>query len=296
MKLGIIGGSGLNDLDGMTDVQAQNITTPCGNPSSELLTGKFDGSELVFLSRHGKGHFLLPNEINYKANIAAMKMLGVTHILSISAVGSLRRRICPRDVVVADQFFDNSRMPPDKQTFFGNGIAGHVSFAEPVCPELSALAADVLERAIHLSSDRSRKVFRGGTYVNMAGPAFSTRAESRFYRTMGFHVIGMTNATEAKLAREAEICYATAAFVTDFDCWHRSREAVTVEMILSNMAANTELARALVSGVAKHFAELERTCSCSHALENVIATAPEAIPEDVRRNHALIFGKYLKSC
>ena len=294
MKLGIIGGSGLNELDGMTSVRAENIETVYGRPSSELLTGNYGGGELVFLSRHGKGHTILPNEINYKANIAAMKMLGVTHILSISAVGSLRKKIRPRDVVVVDQYFDRSKQPPEAQTYFGNGIVGHISFADPVCPELSALAADALEEAIAKSDDPGRRVFRKGTYVNMAGPAFSTRAESQFYRAAGFSVIGMTNLAEAKLAREAEICYATAAFVTDFDCWHKNEEAVTVEMILANMAANTALARELVAITARKFAQLPRACACPNAMAGVLATDPAAIPPATRAKYALIFGKYLK--
>lgn len=294
MKLGIIGGSGLNELMGMTDCREEVLQTPYGMPSAPLQSGKYCGSDLVFLSRHGKGHTIQPHEINYKANIAAMKMLGVTHILSISAVGSLRQRIRPRDVVVVDQYFDRSKQPPQDQTFFGDGIVGHISFADPVCPELSKLTADILEEAIRTSDDPGRRVFREGTYVNMAGPAFSTRAESRFYREMGFSVIGMTNLTEAKLAREAEICYTTAAFVTDFDCWHEAKEPVTLEMILGHMAANRDLSCKLIQEAAKAFSGLPRACACGSAMANAIVTRQDTIPQESKEKHALIFGKYLQ--
>ena len=294
MKLGIIGGSGLNELLGMTDSREEIIQTPYGLPSSPLQSGKYGGCELVFLSRHGKGHTIQPHEINYRANIAAMKMLGVTHILSISAVGSLKKQIRPRDVVIVDQYFDRSKQPPQEQTFFGSGIVGHITFADPVCPELSSLAARVLKEAIRKSDDPKRRVFSGGTYVNMAGPAFSTRAESRFYKNMGFSVIGMTNLAEAKLAREAEICYTTAAFVTDFDCWHESREPVTLEMILGHMAANRDLSCKLVQAVAQEFSKLPRNCACPGAMANAIVTSRECIAQEVREKYAVIFGKYLK--
>lgn len=294
MKLGIIGGSGLNELLGMTETREEFPETPYGRPSAPLQTGKYGGCELIFLSRHGKGHTIQPHEINYKANIAAMKMLGVTHILSISAVGSLRKKIRPRDVVIVDQYFDRSKQPPQDQTFFGDGIVGHITFADPVCPELSTLAADALEKAIKDSDDPRRRVFRSGTYVNMAGPAFSTRAESRFYRAMGFSVIGMTNLTEAKLAREAEICYATAAFVTDFDCWHESKEPVTLEMILGHMAANKDLSCKLVQIAAQEFSKLPRKCACPHAMASAVVTDPACIPPETREKYSLIFGKYLK--
>lgn len=294
MKLGIIGGSGLNELLGMTDSHEEMVQTPYGTPSSPLEVGKYCGCDVVFLSRHGKGHTIQPHEINYKANIAAMKMLGVTHILSISAVGSLQARIRPRDVVVVDQYFDRSKQPPQDQTFFGDGIVGHITFADPVCPELSDLTAKVLKKAIKASDAPGRRVFTGGTYVNMAGPAFSTRAESRFYRKMGFSVIGMTNLSEAKLAREAEICYTTAAFVTDFDCWHEAKEPVTLEMILGHMAANRDLSCKLIQEVAKEFSKLPRACNCPNAMANAIVTRQDCITPETREKHAVIFGKYLK--
>ena len=293
MKLGIIGGSGLNELLGMTDSREEIIETPYGMPSAPLQTGKYDGSELVFLSRHGKGHTIQPHEINYRANIAAMKMLGVTHILSISAVGSLKKQIRPRDVVIVDQYFDRSKQPPQEQTFFGNGIVGHITFADPVCPELSELAAKAVKEAIKNSDDPSRRVFKKGTYVNMAGPAFSTRAESRFYRSMGFSVIGMTNLAEAKLAREAEICYTTAAFVTDFDCWHETKEPVTLEMILGHLAANRDLSCQLIRLAAKEFSKLPRKCACPDAMANAIVSNRDCIPPEIRQKYAVIFGKYL---
>ena len=295
MKLGIIGGTGLGEFDGLTGMHEENPVTPYGKPSSPLKTGQCGGCEIVFLARHGAGHTILPHEINYKANIAAMKMAGVTHIVSIAAVGSLRKKHHPRDIVLPDQFFDRSKQPPESQTFFGNGIAGHIAFAEPVCPELVRMVGDELEKAIAASDDPARRVFRSGTYVNMAGPAFSTRAESVFYRQMGFSVIGMTNLNEAKLAREAEICYCTAAFVTDYDAWSQSESAVDLNTILGHLSANTSLAKALIPRLAERMSDLQRKCGCSGALAGTIVTAQDKITDELRRKNALIFGKYLET-
>ena len=293
MKLGIIGGSGLGKLPGLEAIHSESIDTPFGTPSAELLTGTYRGHELTFLARHGKGHTLMPSEINSRANICAMKMLGVTHLLSISAVGSLRRHIRPRDVVVPDQYFDRTRRPAADHTFFGGGVVAHIAFGTPVCPELSELAVRAAEEEIRQSNAPERRAHRGGTYVNMEGPAFSTRAESDFYRSIGAAVVGMTNLAEAKLAREAEICYATVAMVTDFDCWHPDHEHVTVEMVVGHLRANAELALGIVGRVARSFGELPRHCPCPAALENAIITAPAMIGPEARERLRPIAGRYL---
>jgi 5'-methylthioadenosine phosphorylase len=294
MKLGIIGGSGLYEIDGVSGIAAQKISTPFGEPSGEFITGHHGGGELVFLARHGKGHTIMPSEINFKANIYAMKTLGVTHILSISAVGSLRDDVRPRDVVIPDQYFDRTKAPAEQHTFFGGGIVGHIGFGHPVCPELAELAARAAEAAAAESEDPDRRVHRGGTYVNMAGPAFSTKAESNFYRQIGAAVVGMTNLAEAKLAREAEICYATVAMVTDFDCWHPDHDHVTVDLIIGHLIANTALGKTLILKTAEQFGELSRACPCPNALDHAIITAPDAITPALKKKLAPIIGKYIK--
>lgn len=294
MKLGIIGGSGLYEIDGITGVSRRSVSTPFGAPSGEFLAGKCGGNDLVFLARHGKGHAIMPSELNFRANIFGMKLLGVTHLLSISAVGSLHEDIRPRDVVIPDQYFDRTKGPAENHTFFGRGIVGHIAFGQPVCPELAALAADAAEETVKASDDPGRRVHRSGTYVNMAGPAFSTKAESNFYRSIGAAAVGMTNLAEAKLAREAEICYATVAMVTDFDCWHPDHDHVTVEMVVGHLAANTALAKELIAKVAARFAALKRRCPCPDALANAVITDPAAVPAELKRELAPIIGRYIR--
>ncbi len=266
--IGIIGGSGLYQIDGLTDVEWRRTESPFGAPSDELCCGILDGQEVVFLPRHGRGHVLPPSAINFRANIDALKRVGVTDILSLSAVGSLREDLAPGDFVVIDQFID--RTFAREKSFFGTGCVGHVSMAHPVCGRVGdAVAAAATEAGSALK--------RGGTYLVMEGPQFSTRAESEFYRALGCDVIGMTNMPEAKLAREAEICYATVAMVTDYDCWHPGHAAVTVEMILSVLNANAARARALVRQVVPLLARHAGTChqGCDHALDHALITAPE---------------------
>jgi 5'-methylthioadenosine phosphorylase len=242
---------------------------------------------VAFLPRHGKGHRLLPTEIPFRANIYAMKLLGVERILSASAVGSLREKLKPTDIVIPDQFFDRTRQRPS--TFFGDGIAAHVSFADPVCADL----CDLLEKVARAEL-AGIDVHRGGTYLCMEGPAFSTRAESEAYRAWGMSVIGMTNLQEAKLAREAEICYATIALVTDYDCWHPDHDSVTVEMIIDYLNRNASNAQTLIRGAVERLANRERTCKCARSLRHAIITSPEQVGSDTRKRLEAIIGKYLK--
>lgn len=293
MKLAIIGGSGLSRIENLTDIRETVIDTPFGAPSAPLVSGKINGHEIVFLSRHGEGHTIMPSELNFKANICALKMVGVTHILSISAVGSLRNEMRPRDVVIVDQYFDRTKSDPSNHTFFGNGIVGHIAFGNPVCPELSALACQSAREAIADSDAPGRQVFPAGTYVNMAGPAFSTKAESLFYRQFDASVIGMTNLPEAKLAREAELCYSTVAMVTDYDCWHPEHDHVTIDMVIGHLNANAGLAREIIRRVAEHFYSLPRQCACPTAAANAIITDRTKIPQELKARLSPIFGSYL---
>jgi 5'-methylthioadenosine phosphorylase len=281
--VGVIGGSGLYDIHGLTDVQEVRIATPFGSPSDAYVVGKLHGRKMVFLPRHGRGHRVLPSELNFRANIWGMKVLGVTRILSVSAVGSMREDIAPGDFVVVDQFFDRTRHRPD--TFFGEGIVAHVMFADPVCPEV---------RATLVASARATgvKVHDGGTYLSMEGPQFSTRAESRIYRQWGVDVIGMTNLQEAKLAREAEICYATVAMATDYDCWHESHDDVSVEAVMATMAANVGHARDVIAHAAPRLPAV-RSCGCGEALRHAILTARDAISPEARTRLGLLIDKYL---
>ena len=281
--LGVIGGSGLYDFPGLTDVERVSLDTPFGKPSDAYVRGKVGNTTLVFLPRHGVGHRLTPTEINHRANVWGMKKLGVTRILSISAVGSMQPHIKPGDVVVVDQFFDRtkSRIP----TFFGDGLVAHVGFADPVCGELAEVvhaAAKGTDGGTHL----------GGTYVCMEGPAFSTRAESRIYRQWGVEVIGMTNVPEAKLAREAELCYATLALATDYDCWHETEDDVSVDAVVAILQQNVARAQAVIRGVAEHLPEA-RGCACGHALDHAILTDPTTIPAETRDRLALIVDRVL---
>ena len=293
MKLGIIGGSGLDQIEEITNISKQKVETPFGNPSDEFTCGTLHGQEIVFLPRHGKGHHINPGELKHRANIFAMKKLGVTHILSISAVGSLKNEMKPRDVVIVDQYFDRTKNNTE-HTFFSNGIVAHTAFAHPVCPQMAELAANAAESAIANSENTSRAVHRGGTYVNMEGPAFSTRAESNFYRSIDMSVIGMTNMPEAKLAREAEICYTTVAMVTDYDCWHPEHDHVTVDLIIGHLIANAGLAKDIIRLVIDAMPNLEVSCTCGKALENAIITNPDIIPEKLKRDLQPIIGKYIK--
>ncbi len=271
-EIGIIGGTGLYQAGEIEGARETTLSTPFGSPSAPYVVGRWRGREVAFLSRHGRGHTILPTEINFRANIFGFKLLGVTRILSASAVGSLRENIHPMEVVIPDQFFDRTRLRP--MTFFGDGLVAHVSMADPTCPE----ARRTLEEACRQEKAASHS---GGTYVCIEGPQFSTRAESAFFRSLGASVIGMTNLPEARLAREAEICYATLALVTDYDCWHVSEEAVTVEAILEHLRKNTETARAVL-GTAVAKMPGGRGCACGSALESAFITDPAAVPAATR--------------
>jgi 5'-methylthioadenosine phosphorylase len=259
------------------------VATPFGEPSGPYVIGTLRGKRVAFLARHGAGHRLLPSELNFRANIFGFKQLGVTHLLSASAVGSLKEEYRPLDLVFPDQFLDRTR--GRASTFFGGGLVAHVGFAHPVCDRLSGLMADAADAA-------SAAVHRGGTYVCMEGPQFSTLAESRLYRAWGMDVIGMTNLQEAKLAREAEICYATMALVTDYDCWHPDHDSVTVEMIIAVLTENAATAQRVIAGTVEQLGG-ERRCGCGQALATAIITRPEAVPERLKRDLAPIVGKYL---
>jgi 5'-methylthioadenosine phosphorylase len=280
--LGIFGGSGLYDLPGLEEVERVALDTPFGAPSDEFVIGRLGGTRLVFLPRHGRGHRLLPSELNFRANVFGMKRLGVDWIVSVSAVGSLREEIAPGHVVVPDQFIDRTRHRPD--TFFGRGVVAHVQFADPLCPNLSRALAEAARA-------EGATVHEGGVYVCMEGPQFSTRAESNLYRGWGAHVIGMTNLQEAKLAREAEICYATMALATDYDCWNTAHGDVEIEDVLRVLSANVDLARRTITAVARRLPP--RTgCPCPNALENAIITERSAIPPELRRDLAPILRRY----
>jgi 5'-methylthioadenosine phosphorylase len=280
---GIIGGSGLYSMPGLNGAREVRVKTPFGHPSDAIVIGSLEGRRVAFLARHGRGHRFSPSEINYRANICAMKMLGVERIISVSAVGSLREDLPPLDFLVADQFFDRTRLRIS--TFFGGGIVAHVGFDKPTCTDLSARLADACTRI-------GVKVHRGGTYVCMEGPQFSTLAESHTYRQLRFDIIGMTNLTEAKLAREAEICYATLAMITDYDCWHPLHEAVTLEEIIGNLNKNTENAQRAIRETVGELGD-ERKCKCGSALAHAILTDRKLIPAATKRRLAPIIGKYV---
>ena len=284
VHIGIIGGSGLYDMAELTDREEKSVSTPFGDPSGPYVIGTLGGKRVAFLARHGIGHRILPSELNFRANIYGFKVLGVERILSASAVGSLKEQYKPLDMLIPDQFFDRTK--GRISTFFGRGIVGHIAFAHPVCSDLSTIAADSAQAV-------GATVHRGGTYVNMEGPQFSTLAESTLYRSWGMDVIGMTNLREAKLAREAEICYATMALVTDYDCWHPDHDSVTVEMIIGNLMQNAKTAQqAIANAIARLPAE--RTCACKDALATALITRPEAIPDHIKKELAPIIGKYIR--
>ena len=283
INIGIIGGSGLYDMAELTDREERCVSTPFGDPSSAYVMGTLRGKRVAFLARHGVGHRLMPSELNFRANIYGFKTLGVEYIVSASAVGSLKEHYRPLDLVIPDQFVDRTR--GRISTFFGNGIVAHVAFAHPFCRRLSEIAFDAARAA-------GATVHRGGTYVCMEGPQFSTLAESNLYRRWGMDIIGMTNLQEAKLAREAEICYTTVALVTDYDCWHPSHDQVTVDMIVANLTQNAATAQQVIANAVSDL-PFERTCECATALKPAIITRPEAIPASVKKDLAPLIGKYL---
>jgi len=281
--IGVIGGSGLYHMEGLANVSEVEVDTPFGKPSDPLVQGKLGERSLVFLPRHGKGHRFLPTEINFRANIFAMKKLGVEHIVSVSAVGSLREDIAPGHLVVPDQFIDRTSQRPS--TFFGNGIVAHVSLADPFCPMLS-------RDLVNAAKQSGGTVHTGGTYLCMEGPQFSTRAESHLYRAWGAHIIGMTNLQEAKLAREAEICFSTLALATDYDCWNQAAGDVEIEHVLQVLGQNVALAQKTIRIIAESLLG-QRNCSCASALKDAIITDRARIPERVRRDLEPLIGKYL---
>jgi 5'-methylthioadenosine phosphorylase len=281
--IGIIGGSGLYAMPGFEKQEEVAITTPWGAPSENYVVGTLGGKQVAFLARHGRGHRISPSELNFRANIWGLKSLGVQRIVSLSAVGSLKEEHRPLDFVIPDQFFDRTR--GRVSTFFGDGLVAHISFADPVCPQVSEVAYESCRRT-------GVSVKKGGTYLCMEGPAFSTKAESNVYRSWGMDVIGMTNLQEAKLAREAEICYVTIAMVTDYDCWHPEHDAVTVTDIIANLMKNAENAAKVVAEAVARMPEA-RECKCGAALSHAIITDRKAIPESTRKKLDLLIGKYL---
>jgi 5'-methylthioadenosine phosphorylase len=305
--VGIFGGSGLYDLDGLSDVREETVSTPFGAPSGPVVTGKIvDGAgevRLLFLARHGRGHRLLPSEINYRANVHALKQLGATKVLSVSAVGSLREGLMPGDMVVIDQLIDRTHRR--ESTFFGDGVAGHVSYGDPVCAALSGAvyatalavgleAGRVEDRAGTGVVGRARRVYRGGTYVCMEGPQFSTRAESMLHRSWGADIIGMTAATEAKLCREAELCFSSLALVTDYDCWHPEETAVSASSVIEVLLANVSRAKDIVRRVLPSLAQAQLPpCGCASAAAHAIMTSPESIPAAARERLRVLYGRYL---
>jgi 5'-methylthioadenosine phosphorylase len=283
VKIGIIGGSGLYQMDGLTQVEEIGLETPFGNPSDAYRIGTLEGRRVAFLARHNRNHTISPSEQNFRANIYGFKKLGVEWILSASAVGSLKENLQPLDIVLPDQFYDRTKTRIS--TFFGDGIVVHVSFADPVC----SLLAHIIQSG---GQDVDIRIKRGGTYVCMEGPQFSTKAESNTYRSWGMDLIGMTNLQEAKLAREAEICYTTIALVTDYDCWHPQHDAVTVTEVIDNLKKNGENAQKIIRAAVKRL-PVERTCKCQHALEHAILTDLKKAPEKTRIKRELLLKKYL---
>jgi len=283
-KIGIIGGSGLYEMEGLEELEPVVVDTPFGAPSEAYMQGVLEGKKVIFLARHGRGHRILPSEINFRANIYGFKKLGAERIISVSAVGSLQEEIKPLDVVIPDQFLDRTKSRAC--TFFGEGIVGHISFADPLCNELSRILYQAGQKV-------GCRIHQGGTYLCIEGPQFSTRAESHLYRQWGAQVIGMTNLTEAKLAREAELCYATLALVTDYDVWHEEEADVTAEVIIANLYKNVQTAQHIIRQAIK-LIPAERSCACHKALENALLTQTHLIPASTKKKLELIVGKYLK--
>jgi 5'-methylthioadenosine phosphorylase len=284
---GVIGGSGLYAFEGLENTRSVTIETPYGEPSSPIVIGELAGKQLAFLARHGIGHIYSPSEVNYRANIYAMKSLGINRIVSVSAVGSLREDYAPGDIVLPDQIYDNTHKR--ERSFFGKGLVVHVSPAEPFCPCLNSLMQKALART-------QAKVHLGGTYITIEGPRFSTKGESNTYRGWGMSLVGMTAAPEVFLAREAEICYATMAHVTDYDCWHVSKEPVTVEMVVKTLTKNTAIAQETLTYMAEMIdeSEPELSCSCADGLKDAIITSPDKIDPELRKSYSLLVNKYLK--
>ncbi len=285
--IGVIGGSGLYEIEGLTEVKEVSVDTPFGSPSDAYVTGMLNGAKMVFLPRHGRGHRLLPSEVNYRANIYGMKTLGVEQIISVSAVGSMREDIEPGHIVIPDQFFDRTKGLRGS-TFFGNGVVGHVQFADPICNDLASLLYGAAQEA-------GATVHKGGTYICIEGPNFSTRAESRIFRSWGVDVIGMTNIPESRLAREAEICYGTVALATDYDCWHEGHDDVSVDAVIQIIKQNVAMARHIIKAATKMIVEQRqiRSCGCPQALQYAIMTDHKLIPEETLRALNPIIGKYV---
>jgi len=281
--VGVIGGSGLYEMEGLEEVQTISLTTPLGDPSDSFVVGRLEGIKIAFLPRHGKGHRISPSSLNFRANIYAMKVLGVQWIIGVSAVGSMKESIHPGDMIIPDQFIDRTTARPN--TFFSDGIVGHISFADPVCPVLS----QILYQA---GREVGATVHKNGTYLCIEGPQFSTRAESKLYRTWGVDIIGMTNIPEAKLAREAEICYATIAFATDYDCWHQEAGDVSIGEVLRILAQSTKIAKSAIRNAVSHLPE-KRECICATALKYALITGKKYIPEKTKKDLEPIIGKYL---
>jgi len=284
-EIGIIGGSGLYEMEGLDAAREVAVDTPFGAPSDRLMVGRLEGRSVAFLARHARGHRILPSELNFQANVFALKRLGVQAILSVSAVGSLKEKYAPLHMVIPDQLLDRTYLR--KSTFFGRGLVAHVAFAQPFCPVLSVTLADACGEA-------GATFHRGGTYVCIEGPQFSTRAESELYRSWGMDLVGMTNLQEAKLAREAELCYATLAMVTDYDCWHPDHDSVTADQIIANLVRNVATAKAVLRAALRHWPLSPRTCECGSALKHALVTPAELVPEAVKRELAPIIGKYMK--
>jgi 5'-methylthioadenosine phosphorylase len=281
-KIGVFGGSGLYNMEGLSDIETVEMNTPFGKPSDRFIIGTLEGKRVAFLPRHGRGHRISPSELNFRGNIMAMKMLGVEWIICVSAVGSMKEEIAPGHMVIPDQFFDRTK--GRNNTFFSDGIVGHITFADPVCPELSDLLAESCRKT-------GNTVHVGGTYICIEGPQFSTRAESNIYRQWGVDIIGMTNIPEAKLAREAEICYATLAMATDYDCWHESEEDVTVEQIIRILLENVKQAQAIIRETVRMIPD-ERPCGCPQALKDAVITDRSVVTEEARQRLAPILEKY----
>jgi 5'-methylthioadenosine phosphorylase len=281
--IGIIGGSGLYSMSGLTEIREVQVKTPFGDPSDAIVLGALEGKRVAFLARHGRGHRILPGEINYRANVYAMKLLGVERIISVSAVGSLQEDLRPGEFLVPDQFFDRTRNRVS--TFFGDGLVAHVAFAHPTCGQVGGVLADC---CVH----EAIKVHRRGTYICMEGPQFSTLAEAQVHRQLRFEVIGMTNVTEAKLAREAEICYATIAMITDYDCWHPEHESVTASQIIATLNQNAENAQRVLRAAVRALPQ-GRTCKCSSALQHALVTDMKLVPAATKKRLGAIIGKYL---
>ncbi len=284
IKIGIIGGSGLYEMEELTDVEHVSLETPFGAPSDAYVLGTLDGVRVAFLSRHGRGHRLSPSELNFRANIYGFKKLGVDHLISVTAVGSLKEKIRPLDVVIPDQLYDRTKQRIS--TFFGEGLVAHIAFGDPICPDLAAL---IYEKGKQVGAS----IHNGGTLLCIEGPAFSTRAESNVYRQWGMDIIGMTSLQEAKLAREAEICYAAMALVTDYDCWHAEESEVTVETVVQNLKKNITLAKKIIATAVLKISD-KRECLCARALENAIMTDGGTIPPETRKTLDLLVGKYLE--